>query len=219
MTGRRTGSGPGDLAMAARAAGVLDERVLEAVCSIPREAFVPARYAAMAYADEPIPISHGQVTSQPSLVAVMVAALGLAGTEKVLEVGTGYGYQTALLARLADQVISIDLWADLVTQARENLASQGVGNAIVMTGDGSQGAPGHAPFGAIIVSAAFPEIPPPLARQLCDGGRLVQPIGPGGGEYVTVYRKTEAGLSGGRIVATARFVQLHGRYGYPAGPP
>jgi len=218
MTSRRHGPGPQSLAVAAQAAGVRDERVLQAIRSTPRDAFVPARYAGMAYADEPVPISHGQVTSQPSLIATMVAALGLTGAEKVLEVGTGYGYQTALIARLAAQVISIDLWPDMVVQARENLAGQGIGNAVVITGDGTQGVPEQAPFDAIIISAAFPSVPPPLAGQLADGGRLVQPVGPGGSEDVIVYRKTGAGLGRGRVLATASFVRLHGRYGYPPSP-
>jgi protein-L-isoaspartate(D-aspartate) O-methyltransferase len=218
MTGNRHAPGPAGLAVAAQVAGVRDQRVLEAIRSTPREAFVPARYASMAYADQPVPISHGQVTSQPSLIAAMVAALDLTGTEKVLEVGTGYGYQTALLARLAAQVISIDVWPDMVAQARENLAGQGIGNAVLITGDGSQGVPEHAPFGAIIVSAAFPKVPPPLADQLADGGRLVQPVGPGGGEDVIVYRKSGSGLTCGRVLTMASFVRLHGRYGYPPPP-
>lgn len=209
-------AGPERLVAAARAAGVHDERVLEAVGSVPRDAFVPARYAVRAYRDEPVPISHRLFTSQPSLIAAMVAALELAGPEKVLEVGTGYGYQTALLARLADQVVSLDIWPDLVARARENLARQGIGNAVVITGDGSQGAPaGYAPFGAIIVSAAFPAVPPPLIGQLAEGGRLVQPVGPGGGESVIAYRKTGAGLGRGRVLTPASFVRLYGRYGYP----
>jgi protein-L-isoaspartate(D-aspartate) O-methyltransferase len=207
--------GPDDLVGAARAAGVGDHRVLGAIRSTPREAFVPARFAAIAYSDEPVPITHGQTTSQPSLIAAMVAALDLAGTERVLEVGTGYGYQTALLARLAAQVISIDMWPDMVAQARDNLAAQGIGNAVVIEGDGSQGAPGYAPFDAIIVSAAFPTVPPPLADQLVAGGRLVQPLGPGGSEDVIVHQRTASGLSRGRVLTSASFVRLRGRYGYP----
>jgi protein-L-isoaspartate(D-aspartate) O-methyltransferase len=218
MMNHRQSPGPDVLAVAARASGVDDERVLEAIRSTPREAFVPDRYAGMAYADWPIPISHGQVTSQPSLIAAMVDALSLTGTEKVLEVGTGYGYQTALLARLAAQVISIEVWQDMTDQARRNLAGQGIGNVLVITGDGGQGAPGHAPFDAIIVSAAFPTVPPPLAAQLATGGRLVQPIGPGGNEIVVLYEQTEHGLRRARMLTGARFVRLHGRYGYPPTP-
>jgi protein-L-isoaspartate(D-aspartate) O-methyltransferase len=210
--------GPGDLVAAARAGGVRDQRVLDAIAQVPREKFVPAAYAGLAYADRPIPIPRGQVTSQPSLQALMVAALGLTGREKVLEVGTGYGYQTALLARLAAQVISIDVWADLTARAERNLAGQGIGNVVVITGDGTRGVPGHAPFDAIIVSAAFPTVPPPLAAQLATGGRLVQPIGPGGNEIVVLYEQTEHGLRRARMLTGARFVRLHGRYGYPPTP-
>jgi len=206
--------GADSLVQAAQAAGVRDRRVLGAIRSTPREKFVPAAYAGKAYADQPIPISHGQVTSQPSLVAVMVAALGVAGTDKVLEVGTGYGYQTALLARLAAQVISIEAWPGLAAQAQRNLAGQGITNVEVMTGDGSQGVPGHAPFDAIIVSAAFPQVPQPLASQLTIGGRLVQPVGPGGDEDVVLYRRADGGLTRVRVLTGARFVRLHGRHGY-----
>ena len=218
MTSRRHVPGPDDLVAAARAVGVRDERVLDAIRSTPREAFVPRRYSGIAYADEPVPIPHGQVTSQPSLIAAMVAALELTGAENVLEVGTGYGYQTALLARLAAQVISIDVWPDLVARARDNLAAQGIGNAVVIEGDGSQGVPGHAPFEAIIVSAAFPTVPPPLADQLAVGGRLVQPLGPGGGEDVVVHQRTATGLTRRRVLTRACFVRLRGRYGYPPAP-
>jgi protein-L-isoaspartate(D-aspartate) O-methyltransferase len=207
--------GPDDLVGAARAAGVRDHRVLDAIRSTPRAAFVPARFAAIAHSDEPVPITHGQTTSQPSLIAAIVTALDLAGAERVLEVGTGYGYQTALLARLAAQVISIEVWPDMVAQARDNLAAQGIGNAVVIEGDGSQGAPEYAPFDAIIVSAAFPTVPPPLADQLVAGGRLIQPLGPGGGEDVIVHQRTASGLSRGRVLASASFVRLRGRYGYP----
>jgi protein-L-isoaspartate O-methyltransferase len=143
-------------------------------------AFVPAAYITRAYDDAPIPIPHHQVTTQPSLSAAIIAALGLTGAEEVFEVGTGYGYQTALLARLAARVISIDIWPDLAAQARRDLAAQGTGNVVVLTGDGTGGAPDSAPFGVIVVSAACPRVPPPLAARLRTGGRLVQPAGPGG---------------------------------------
>gem|GEM_PF-3148048 len=149
-------TGPQDLVAAARAAGVTDPRVLEAIRRTPRAAFVPAAYVTRAYDDAPIPIPHQQVTTQPSLSAAMIAALGLTGTEEVLEVGTGYGYQTALLARLAARVVSIDIWPELAAQARRNLTAQGAGNVVVLTGDGIEGAPDFAPFDAIVVSAAYP---------------------------------------------------------------
>lgn len=179
---------------------------------------MPAEHVGMAYADQPVPIGHGQVTSQPSLVAAMVAALGLTGTEKVLEVGTGHGYQTALLARLAARVISIEVWPGLAARARCNLAGQGITNVEVISGDGTQGAPGHAPFDAIIVSAAFPQVPVPLTAQLAAGGRLVQPVGPGGDEDVVLYQRSGDGLTRVRVLTGASFVPLYGRHGY-ASPP
>lgn len=180
---------------------------------------MPAAYARTAYRDEPVPIPHQQVTTQPSLSAAMIAALGLAGVEQVLEVGTGYGYQSALLARLAAHVVSIEIWPDLAAQARRNLAAQNIGNVVVLVGDGTEGAPEHAPFDAIIVSAAFPHVPPPLAAQLRPGGRLVQPIGPGGGEDVVLYEKGAGGLQRVRVLTLASFVRLYGRYGFPQPAP
>ena len=212
-------SGPGNLVVATRAAGVTDQRVLDAMRRTPRAAFVPAAYARTAYRDEPVPIPHQQVTTQPSLSAAMIAALGLAGVEQVLEVGTGYGYQSALLARLAAHVVSIEIWPDLAAQARRNLAAQNIGNVVVLVGDGTEGAPEHAPFDAIIVSAAFPHVPPPLAAQLRPGGRLVQPIGPGGGEDVVLYEKGAGGLQRVRVLTLASFVRLYGRYGFPQPAP
>ncbi|MGW1882291.1 protein-L-isoaspartate(D-aspartate) O-methyltransferase [Streptomyces sp. NPDC001970] len=206
---------------AARAAGVRDARLLEAMRSTPRAAFVPAAHRASAYADVPIPISHGQVTTQPSLVAMMIDALGLTGSECVLEIGTGHGFQTALLARLATYVVSVERWPDMARQARASLGAQGVGNVEVVVGDGTLGMPARAPYDAVVVCAAFPEVPPPLVRQLRVGGRLVQPIGPGGQEEVELYERTAAAhglLRRGSVVA-ARFVRLYGDYGYPATDP
>ncbi len=181
----------------------------------PRAGFVPARSAADAYYDQPIPIEHGLVTTQPSLSARIIEGLCLAGDEHVLEVGTGLGFQTALLARLAADVVSIDLWPDLVEQSRRNLARQGVGNVVLLAGDGTCGVPDHAPYDAIVVSAAFPVVPPPLVEQLRPGGRLVQPIGPGGGEEVVLFQRTATGLERRRVLTPASFVRLHGRYGFP----
>jgi protein-L-isoaspartate(D-aspartate) O-methyltransferase len=145
----------------------------------------------------------------------MIEGLALAGTEHVLEVGTGYGFQTALLACLAADVVSIDLWPDLVAQARRNLDRQGVRNVELLVGDGSLGVPERAPFDAVLVSAAFPEVPAPLVEQLRPGGRLVQPIGPGGRDDVMSFRRTGKGLEHGRLLAPACFVRLHGEHGYP----
>jgi protein-L-isoaspartate(D-aspartate) O-methyltransferase len=193
---------------------VRDERLLSAIAEIPRAAFVPPERAGNAYRDEPVSIPHGQVTTQPSLVAQMVEALALSGTEKVLEVGTGYGWQTALLARQAGSVWSIERWSDMADTARANLERAGIGNAQVVLGDGTEGLPEESPFDAIIVAAAFTSVPPPLAEQLTSGGRLVQPIGPGGRDDVTLFEKRPEGLVEIQSVVPARFVRLHGRYGY-----
>ncbi|WP_260617324.1 MULTISPECIES: protein-L-isoaspartate(D-aspartate) O-methyltransferase [unclassified Microbispora] len=207
---------PEDLVRAVRAVGVRDERLLQAVRSTPRAGFVPPAYAAHAYEDVPIPIAHGQVTTQPSLSATMIEGLALTGREHVLEVGTGLGYQTALLARMAADVVSVELWPDLVRAARRNLARQGIRNAQVLVGDGSRGVPEHAPYDTVIVSAAFPTVPTPLVEQLRLGGRLVQPIGSGGREEVVLFERTVIGLEPLRVLTLARFVRLHGRHGYPS---
>jgi protein-L-isoaspartate(D-aspartate) O-methyltransferase len=200
------------LVEAARAAGVEDERVLAAIASVPRSGFVPAELAELANLDTPIPIPHEQVTTQPSLVARMVAALGLEGSERVLEIGTGYGWQTAILARLAAQVFSVERFADLAETARENLAQ--IENVEVIVGDGTEGLPEHAPFEAILVSAAFTDVPRPLIEQLAESGRLVQPIGPGGNDVVVLFQKCRGELQEVLDVSDARFVRLYGKHGF-----
>jgi protein-L-isoaspartate(D-aspartate) O-methyltransferase len=202
------------LVAACRRAGVTDERLLEAVREIPRAEFVPPDQVRQAYTDRPIPIPHHQVTTQPSLVAAMVDALGLSGDKRVLEVGTGYGWQTALLARLAKEVWSVERYSDFADFARAALERQGVTNATVVVGDGSEGLPAHAPYDAILVAAAFPRVPEPLAEQLAMGGRLVQPIGPGGAEDVLLFERAPNGLEHRRFVIGAHFVRLRGRHGY-----
>ncbi len=190
--------------------------MLAALREVPRTGFVPPELVERAYVDEPLPIPHGQVTTQPSLVAKMVEALGLAGDERVLEIGTGYGFQTALLARLASEVWSVERWPDVAEVARANLERHGVANADVVVGDGSEGLPDHAPYDAIIVSAAYPDVPRPLSEQLAVGGHLVQPIGFGGREDVCVFSKEGERLHMLDSVTGAHFVRLYGRHGFPA---
>jgi protein-L-isoaspartate(D-aspartate) O-methyltransferase len=202
------------LVAAAREVGVTDPRVLDAVAAVPRVEFVPPALAASADVDRPLPIPHGQVTTQPSLVARMVEALGLAGSERVLEIGTGYGWQTALLGRLAAEVWSVERWDDLAATVRTQLARHGANNVTVVVGDGSEGLPAHAPYDAILVSAAFPAVPSPLREQLAEGGRLVQPIGYGGNEDVVLFAKRGSALVRVRSVIGAHFVPLVGRHGF-----
>lgn len=207
------GSGVG-LAELAMRQGVRDRRVLDAMGDVDRMRFVPDEHAQRAGLDEPVPIGHGQVTTQPSLVAAMLESLALEGDENVLEVGTGLGYQTALLAHLAYQVWTVERWPDLAKAARANLSGSGIDNTVVVTGDGSEGLVEHAPYDAIVVSAAFSSVPPPLVDQLAFGGRLVQPLGTGGDEVVTCFVKDAAGLAEARLVTYAHFVRLVGSHGF-----
>jgi protein-L-isoaspartate(D-aspartate) O-methyltransferase len=202
------------LAEIVRARGIRDERLLAAIAATPRDRFVPPERTGTAYRDEPVPIPHGQVTTQPSLVAQMIEGLELRGHEAVLEVGTGYGWQTALLAKQARMVWSLERWPDMAAAARANLEREGIQNARVAVGDGTEGLPDRAPFDAIVVAAAFTEVPAPLAEQLAPGGRLVQPIGPGGRDDVTLFEKRPEGLVAIRSVVPANFVRLVGSYGF-----
>jgi protein-L-isoaspartate(D-aspartate) O-methyltransferase len=202
------------LAVAATGVGVRDARVLEALATVPRARYVPPEHAALAGRDRPIRIAGGQVTTQPSLVAVMVEGLALRGDENVLEVGSGLGYEAAVLARLARAVWTVERRPDLAEAAIANLDAAGVANVHVVVGDGSEGLPAHSPYDAIVVAAAHPRVPPPLAQQLAPGGRLVQPIGSGGAEDVTLFRAEGGGLVRERVLIPASFVLLRGRHGF-----
>jgi protein-L-isoaspartate(D-aspartate) O-methyltransferase len=206
---------PEYLVWAAEAEGVRDPRIREALRWVRRQDFVPPEWAGRAYEDRPIPIARDQVTTQPSLVARMLDGLRLTGTERVLEVGTGLGFQTALLEALAEEVWSVERFPDLAEEARANLAAAGITGATVVVGDGTLGLPEHAPYDAILVSAAAPRVPPPLIDQLAEGARLVHPVGPGGREIVVAFRKEGSGLVEERRIVPAHFVRLVGRHGLP----
>jgi protein-L-isoaspartate(D-aspartate) O-methyltransferase len=194
--------------------GVRSQAVARAMREVPREAFIGSEMHEFAYADSPLPIGEGQTISQPYIVAYMTEALELEGGERVLEVGTGYGFQTALLARLAAEVVSVERFADVAETAGRNLERHGAPNVEVLVGDGSAGAPERAPFDAVVVSAAFTSVPEPLGDQLALGGRLVQPIGPGGREDVQLFEKRSGTLARRRSVTSAYFVPLYGSHGF-----
>jgi protein-L-isoaspartate(D-aspartate) O-methyltransferase len=199
-----------------RARGIRDERVLAAMFRVPRHEFVSAEHRDQVYEDHPIPIGEGQTLSQPYIVAVMLEALALDPSDTVLEIGTGSGYQTALLAELAKQVYSVERHASLAHDARATLARLGYSNVEVALGDGSHGLAERAPFDAIVVSAAAPQIPPPLFEQMREGGRMVIPVGPAHAQELQLVRKQAGKL----IVANlegCRFVPLIGSEGYPTG--
>lgn len=168
--------------------GVGDSRVLAALGRVPRHAFVPEATVDEAYGDHPLSIGFGQTISQPYVVAAMTEALELAGDERVLEIGTGCGYQTAVLAELVARVFSIEIVAPLARSAREVLALLGYDAVELRTGDGHQGWPVAEPFDAVLVAAAAPRIPPRLLEQLAPGGRLVLPVGAGRQELLRVRR-------------------------------
>ena len=190
-----------------RARGVRDERVLAAMRTIPRHEFVPAEYRSQAYEDHPIPIAQGQTISQPFIVAVMLEHLRIESSDKVLEIGTGSGYMTALLAALADRVYSVERHAVLANSARELLRQLNYNNVEVVTGDGTQGLRAHAPYDGIVVSAAALEIPPRLFGQMREGGRMIIPVGPPEAQVLQLVRKREGGKSITSLDA-CRFVPL-----------
>jgi len=161
-----------------RSRGITESRVLDAMLRVPRHEFVPANLRAQAYEDHPLPIGEGQTISQPYIVASMLESLQLTGQDTVLEIGTGSGYATALLAVLTAQVFSIERHASLASNARSVLSALAYRNAHVFAGDGTLGLPTHAPFDAILVSAAALEVPTALLAQLREGGRLIIPVGP-----------------------------------------
>jgi protein-L-isoaspartate(D-aspartate) O-methyltransferase len=183
-------------------------RVAEAFRAVDRARFVPEGSEKAAYSDRPVAIPERQTTSQPTLIARMVDVADVGPADRVLEVGTGLGFQTALLATLAAEVISLDRFASLTRGARVNLESAGIANAAVITADGWEGSPEHAPFDVILVSAAATEVPPALAEQLADGGRLVIPVQGRAGDEVLLFSKRRGRLVRRGLVTPARFVPL-----------
>jgi protein-L-isoaspartate(D-aspartate) O-methyltransferase len=196
-----------------RGRDIADERVLAAMERVPRELFVPPELRDRAYKDVALPIGSGQTISQPYMVARIVEELGLDGDEKVLDVGTGSGYQAAVLAQLGEQVHSIERIPELAEQARRNFEAAGVDNVAVHVGDGSRGLPQEAPFDAIAVAAAAPEFPQALYEQLKTGGRLVVPVGRRQGQRLEVIVRSPEGPAVLRSVP-CRFVPLVGEEGF-----
>ena len=200
------------LVHACRQAGVEDERVLDAVRAVDRTAFLPSAQKRSATRDAPLPIGDGQTTSQPSLIARMVQALHLTGDETVLEVGTGSGYQTAILSRLARSVVSIDRHPSLVDSA--TAALDGLDNVVLVVGDGTLGWPDLAPYDAITVGATGPQVPPALLAQLADGGRLVIPVGPPNRSSLQRWIRRGTESVGPEQLMQVRFVPLIGEAGF-----
>ena len=201
-----------DLQIEAR--GVSDPRVLEAMRTVPRHIFVPDSCRQAAYNDSPLPIGHGQTISQPYIVAVMTELLEPAPGDRVLEIGGGSGYQAAILGTLAGEVVTVERIPEVARAARENLEAAGIRNVNVVVSDGTDGYAPSAPYDAIIVTAAAPDIPKPLLEQLADGGRLVAPVG--GRDLQTLVKLVRKGDS---IIRSTHggvvFVPLLGHHGWP----
>jgi protein-L-isoaspartate(D-aspartate) O-methyltransferase len=195
--------------------GIKDPRVLAAMGKVPRHLFVDEALRDRAYGDHPLPIGEGQTISQPFMVGRMTELLRLSGTEKVLEIGTGSGYQAAVLAQLAARVCAIERLAKLATRARETLEGLGITNVWVRTANGTFGWPDEAPFDRILVAAGGPSVPPPLLEQLAEGGRMVMPVGPANYQKLHVIDKI-----GGQPRVTEDsecvFVKLIGKFAWEA---
>lgn len=193
---------------------VHDVRVLEAMRRVPREEFVPDAMRSRAYEDRPLPIEEGQTISQPYVVAVMAAALEIQPTDRVLEVGAGSGYAAAVLGHLAREVFAIEWYESLAASARRRMQELGIPNVHVVHGDGTHGLPEHAPFDAILVSAAGPEVPPALLQQLASGGRLAIPVGDGPDDQeLFVIRRRSDGVFERQSLGAIAFVPLLGGEG------
>ncbi|MGH2730781.1 MAG: protein-L-isoaspartate(D-aspartate) O-methyltransferase [Actinomycetota bacterium] len=188
--------------------GTRDPRIIDAFRTVARDKFVPEGSEPEAYLDRPVGIPEQQTTSQPTLIARMLDAVAPQPQDRALEVGTGYGYQTALLAQLVAEVYSMERFERLADAARANLKRAGITNAEVLVGDGWQGLPDKVPFQVIVVSAAAPEVPLALAEQLAEGGRLIIPIRVRGSDDVYLFEKRDGRLERVRLITPARFVPL-----------
>src|SRR5208282_5192789 len=194
--------------LALRRRGISDQAVLRAMDEVPREYFVAAEFTDSAYADQALPIACGQTISQPFVVAYMTEQIEVAPQHRVLEIGTGSGYQAAVLSRLAKEVVSIERYRTLADQARLRMQTLGYANVTVLFGDGFAGAPDRAPFDRIIVTAAAEEVPDKLVEQLAEGGKLILPLGPRDGpQYIVKLSKTASGLTRETLIPV-RFVPL-----------
>jgi len=193
--------------------GIKDQKLLDAFQKVERHKFIPKDLASNAYADFPVPIGNGQTISQPYIVALMTECLNLTGKEKVLEVGTGSGYQTAILAELSKEVYSIERFENLAKMAQGVLNELGYTNIKIKVGDGTLGWPEEAPFDRIIITAASPRIPLPLTEQLKDNGKLIMPLGESFSQVLTLFEKKKDKLESMQICGCV-FVPLVGKYGY-----
>ncbi len=198
-----------------RARGISDRAVLDAFMEIPRELFVPAEFRHETYGDHPIQIGHGQTISQPYVTALMVQELRPSRSSRVLDIGAGSGYQTAILAKLAGHVYAVERIEALTTQAAQSLAAVNADNVTLRTGDGTLGWPEKAPFDGIICGAAAPQVPKPWLDQLADGGRIVLPVGGHNSQIIQVIEKHGSGIRK-RELCAVRFVKLIGQEGWPA---
>jgi protein-L-isoaspartate(D-aspartate) O-methyltransferase len=198
-----------------REQGIADLAVLRAFDLTPRHLFVPSGIRHRAYEDNALPIGNGQTISQPSTHARYLQLLKLTGTERVLEIGTGSGYQTVLLSHLAEQVFSIERVASLLETARVAIRTAGARNVSLLAGDGTLGWREYAPYDAILVTAGSPDVPEPLLRQLAEGGRLLAPLGERDAQVLTLVIRRGDALER-RAIAPARFVPLIGRHGWSA---
>jgi len=200
-----------------RRRGITDHAILSAMAAVPRHEFVPSEFRNRAYEDAPLPIGEGQTISQPYIVAAMTVALRLTGSERVLEIGTGFGYQAAILATLAKEVFTMEYRPELAAESATRLARLGYTNVHVHCGDGTLGLPDFAPFDAMLVAAAAPSVPAPLLDQLAHGGRLIVPVGDVENQELRLVERTGNSFQTTQL-EPCRFVPLVGAHGWKEAP-